>query len=62
MVGAVILDITYGYQVQEQDDYLVYLIQRLVAAFLDNLLPGKHLVDTFPWRALYLHFLTSISF
>jgi hypothetical protein len=48
----VVLDITYGYQVKQDGDRLVDLIHETVAAFVQSLIPGRYLVDFFPWREL----------
>ncbi|CCM01205.1 uncharacterized protein FIBRA_03253 [Fibroporia radiculosa] len=48
MAAAVILDITYGYKVQDQDDPLVRIVDTAVAHFSELTTPGACLADIFP--------------
>jgi hypothetical protein len=49
--GAIIIMITFGYQVQEGNDPLVQLAQAAVDTFSRATLPAAFLVDTLPIRA-----------
>ncbi|CCM01202.1 uncharacterized protein FIBRA_03250 [Fibroporia radiculosa] len=48
MAGAIILDITYGYRVQNDDDPLVRVVDLAAANFSELTTPGACLADTFP--------------
>lgn len=50
MVGATILDLTYGYQVKEGKDDLVDLMEETMREFGRAAVPGAHWVDAMPWR------------
>ncbi|KAF8599313.1 cytochrome P450 [Ceratobasidium sp. AG-I] len=47
--NATIMKVTYGYTVQERDDYFLLLAQRMVDMFSIVTTPGSFLVDVFPW-------------
>jgi hypothetical protein len=50
--GAVILEISHGYQVSEtEEDSLVTLAQTTMYEFSRASVPGTFLVDFLPWRA-----------
>ena len=56
MVGAIILMISHGYPVKEQDDPLVNVAEAAVSAFSKCLEPGAYLVDMIPLReSLFLY-------
>jgi tRNA G10 N-methylase Trm11 len=55
MTAAMITDLIYGYRVKDEDDRLVSLIGQAAEEFSEAIMPGAHLVDTFPWREYYLH-------
>ncbi|EKM59475.1 uncharacterized protein PHACADRAFT_205692 [Phanerochaete carnosa HHB-10118-sp] len=46
--GAIILNMAYGYQVQEGQDPLIDLVDRAVDGFVETSTPGSFLVDTIP--------------
>lgn len=48
--GAVILKMTYGYDVQEGKDELVQAIEDAMIGFGTTGVPGKYLVDVMPFR------------
>ena len=48
--GAIILMITFAYQVQKDSDPLVKIAEDAVDTFSRATLPGAFLVDTFPIR------------
>jgi hypothetical protein len=50
MAAAVILDIVYGYQAEEEKDELVSIVEKAALEFSQTIMPGQHLVDVFPWR------------
>jgi hypothetical protein len=47
--GAIILRITYGYELQGDDDPLVNLVDRAVSQFSLSTTPGTWLVDVLPF-------------
>ncbi|KAF9263088.1 cytochrome P450 [Marasmius fiardii PR-910] len=47
--GSIILDISYGYQTQENKDPLVDLAEHVMDGFANTLRPGAYLVDTLPF-------------
>ncbi|KAF8661214.1 hypothetical protein AX16_001494 [Volvariella volvacea WC 439] len=49
MAAELILLITYGIQVQPENDPLVQLAERALTTLTENTVPGKWLVDAFPW-------------
>jgi hypothetical protein len=52
-VGAIILGISYGYKVKEEDDPLVALADKALEQFSLAILPGAYLVDVVPFCASY---------
>ncbi|KAF9522936.1 cytochrome P450 [Crepidotus variabilis] len=49
LAGGIILQLTYGYKVQEGKDEFVDLIERNNDNFSTTIMPGAFLVDVFPW-------------
>jgi hypothetical protein len=49
--GAIILKITHGYQVSENEDPLIALAETTMEEFSKAVVPGAFLVDFLPWRA-----------
>jgi len=47
MTGAIILEVTYGYQVKDKDDQFIDMVNQAAANFMDGTGAGKYLVDTF---------------
>ncbi|KAL4079442.1 cytochrome P450 [Scleroderma citrinum] len=47
-VGAIVLRISYGYQVEETNDYIVDLSERVASIFSKATAPGAFLVDSIP--------------
>lgn len=61
--GAVLLKITFGYEVQDPDgDRFMHLQQQLVDQVTELTTPGAFLVDLFPSRMPLLHFLRSSTY
>lgn len=50
--GAIILNMAYGYEVQDDEDPLVELVDRAVRGFIAASQPGSFLVDAMPFREL----------
>lgn len=48
MAGAVILQITYGYKVQTDNDPMVRVVDNAMDQFSELVVPGAYLVDTLP--------------
>ncbi len=57
-----ILSITYGYEVEEDGDALVELVDRAMAEFSELTVPGAFLVDQMPFREYTLPFRFPICF
>lgn len=43
------MKVTYGYTVQDRNDYFLVLAQRMADMFSIVTTPGLFLVDAFPW-------------
>lgn len=54
LAGAIILNVSHGYQVQEGDDPMIQLADKLMDEFSQVTTPGTHLVDIIPARAAAL--------
>jgi hypothetical protein len=52
--GAIILKISYGYDVQERNDPLVELADKFMMYFSNAITPGAYFVDLFPIRLFYI--------
>jgi hypothetical protein len=50
MAADVILNIVYGYQIEEGKDDLVKIIEKATFELSQAIMPGQHMVDVFPWR------------
>lgn len=50
LTASIILDLTYGYQIKEDRDTLIELVEDVMGEFGRHFTPGAHLVDTFTWR------------
>jgi hypothetical protein len=55
LAASVILDITYGYQVNEDEDAIVNFVKHTMDEFSEAAVPGAQLVDTFPWCTFQSH-------
>jgi hypothetical protein len=47
---SIILDTSYGYQVEDRNDHFVHLAKQAMAIYEECLVPGTFLVDICPWR------------
>ena len=60
---AIILDITYGYKIEPSgDDPLISLAERVMANMGDTIVPGRWLVDSFPWLSYLPDWVPGTSF
>ena len=50
LAGAIILNVSHGYQVTEGDDKMIMLADKLMDEFSKVTTPGTHLVDIIPAR------------
>ena len=57
VVGAIIMDVTYGIQVTGMDDSYIEIAEKVLQLAASAMLPGSFLVDMVPIRASH-----SISF
>jgi hypothetical protein len=53
--SGVILDATYGYDVQDSQDQLMTLGRRTIEDATLAARPGAYLVDIFPWGMLFMY-------
>ncbi|KAG9098442.1 hypothetical protein FRC07_010644 [Ceratobasidium sp. 392] len=60
--GATLIKLTYGYDVKDRHDYFLNLAEEAVSMFSVVTTPGSFLVDTFPWRRLFLQWLAALQF
>ena len=55
MTTATVLSIAYGYQVKEQKDTFVDIMQQVMEEFSEMCVPGAFLVDVIPWcKCIYV--------
>jgi hypothetical protein len=52
----------YGYQVQEGRDELIALVEQASREFSETVMPGKYMVDVFPWREFSMFTIVSHFF
>jgi hypothetical protein len=52
----IILGIAYGYDIKPMDDPFVELAERMVHTVGQGALPGRYMVNVFPWCESSLHF------
>jgi hypothetical protein len=50
MLGAIVIDATYGYQIKSGEDNMIDLFEEVMRDFAEGIAPGSHLVDLMPWR------------
>ena len=54
MTGAIVLMISYGYQIQEHDDPMIKIAELVTQQAAEVAQPGTFLVDVFPFRKCLL--------
>ena len=52
--GAVVMSLTYGYDVRESGDHYVAIAEELLTLASESILPGALLVNDFPARSCLL--------
>lgn len=50
LAGAIILKVTYGYELKEGADPFVSMIEKVMDEFANVTTPGTYLVDVLPFR------------
>jgi hypothetical protein len=59
MAGAIILETTYGYQINGTHDKLIHIAERAMNDFSEAAVPGAYLVNIFPWSKSIIQWIFS---
>lgn len=62
LIGSIILDVTYGYDVKDNTDSLISLVARVTEEFSASSVPAANFVDALPWLSYLPSWLPGFHF